>query len=637
MSGNGTVRFWQAEKAPHEHVWSMVRRLEQDTQARERRWKRYLSILLNKTVAGLHPGESSRPEGSAPSRRTERRLALNPIRHCLYTIGARIASQRPGVEILVDTDGPEGYMRRLQAERMSRTIIGAWDKAKFYRKTVRCFFHGGSVGFGAMHVYPGREHVMFEVAAPWEFIVDEQAALSGETPTLLRCKHVPMERAIARFANDDLPSKFRAANQRAIEKAVVSVAQVQSGYKITQDMVRLVEAWHLPSGWGVDDGRHVVTVEDHTLTPRDEWSYTKTRFPFAFFQWEDPLIGWYPQGLVEDQEPVQQQLNKLLGRIQDILQLYAVQNTFYEEGSINERHMKNASGTLIPYRKGSKPPTQPGMAPVASEMFRFVEALAAWVPRGTGVSEMAAHGTVPSRLESGRAIMEVRDNDTGRHALVNGAWDDFHVDAAELTLDAAREIPDYMTHYRHPDRIETIKLSEVDLPQNCYEAVALPSSLLPHEPSGRMREVEMMQQAGWIDKAQALHLIRMPDLRQYRSIELAARDDLERQIYQILMNGKYRKPEAYQDLDTGLPLFTSALLRAEAQGAPVDRVDMLKTWIADASEIVERRGMSEAPPPVPGMPQEGPPMAPPGGPQMPPMGELPGGPPMLPPGVTGGM
>jgi hypothetical protein len=604
-------RFWTADKDPHRHVWSMLKRLEHDIQLRERNWRRWLSVLTNKTMSGLHPGESSPPE-AAKNALGERQLALNPIEHCLSTLGARIASQRPTVEILVDTEGPEGYIRRVHAEMMSHLILGAWERGRFYRKSVKVFKHGGAVGFGAMHIYPGERHVKFETAAPWEFVVDEQAALSGETNTLLRIKYGPMERVIARFANSTLPSKFRAANQRAIEKAAISTGKVHRGYKFTTDMVKLVQAWHLPSGYGAEDGRSFVSVEGRTLTPREDWLYERDHFPFAFFPWDEPLIGWYPQGLVEMQEPVQHQVNKLLGRIQDILHLYAVQNTFYEEGTINKKHLKNTSGNLIPFKKGARPPVQPNMAPVAAELYRFVDALAAWVPRGTGVSEMAAHGTVPSRLESGRAIMEVRDNDTGRHALVNNAWDDFHVDAAELTVEAAEEIDDFEAHFRHDDRLETIRLSEVDLPRESYEVSAFPSSLLPHEPAGRRREVEIMQEAGWVDKAQALNLLRMPDLRQYRSLELAARDDIERQIYQILVHGEYRAPEPYQDIQLGLRMFTSALLRAEAQGAPKERLQMLKDWIGAADELEGQAQAAAAA--MQGPPQGGPmPQMPPGG------------------------
>lgn len=625
-------KFWEAEKDPHRHVFEVIRRLDSEIRSREMAWRRLMSVFLNRTITGLRPGDHGVPDRDEVSIKNvlgDRKLALNPIENSLTTLGARIASQRPMAKILTDTDGPNGYEQRLKALGLEKLIMAEWERQRFHRKTVKVFYHGGVCGFGATHVYPGEKHVEYEIAAPWEFVVDEQAALDGETRVLMRQKWVPLERAIARFANDSLPSKFREENQKALEGAVQGKSTIRAGVKLTQDMVHVVEAFHLPSGWGAEDGRRVVCCEERTLSHPDEWDWPWEFFPFAIFQWMSPVIGWYPQGLVEQQEPVQKQLNRLLGRIQTAMHLYATANTYYEDGSINEKHLKNTSGNLIPYKKGSKPPAVQMPSPISSQAFQFVEELSSWVMRGTGVSEMASHGTVPSRIESGRGLMVLRDRDTGRHALVNMALDDYHIDAAELTIWAARQIDGFSTNYRDGDSLRRINLADVDLPRDSYETSITPSSLLPHEPSGRMAEVENMQRAGWVDKSQALGLLRMPDLEQYRSLELAARDSIERQISDILTKGVYRKPEPYQDLLLGLQLFTNALLRAEVQGAPEERLEQMKDWIEAADAILVEKMPTPPPAPPTGMDMGmGGVM---GGPQMPP-----GMPPPMPPGMPPG-
>jgi hypothetical protein len=415
----------------------------------------------------------------------------------------------------------------------------------------------------------------------------------------MRVKYVPAEIAIARFAGPNIPKRARDANENAIMRNKEDSGIAAGGYKITTDLVKVVEAWHLPSGWGAKDGKHIICVKGRTLTPKEEWGWDKDRFPFAFFKWSEPVIGWYPQGLVEQQEPVQYQENKLLKRIQDAMNLYSVANTYYETGAIkNKKHWKNESGNLIEIAKGAKVPITNMPSSINSEVFRFVWELHQKIFENTGVSMMSAASIKPPGIESGRGLMVLRDTESGRHALTNTGFDDYHMEAAELTVDAAKEVyknkGSYKVNYVGKDKVERIDWSKVDMERDLYEITVFPTSQLPHEPAGRLERVERLKKGGFIDNQQALVLLGMPDLEQFASLENATYEDIEMQIDKILVEDDYREPMEYQDLQLGMAMMTSAILRAEQQNAPQERIEKLMEWIEQAKALEDARMAEEA-------------------------------------------
>lgn len=608
--------FWSVEKDPHKDVFSILGRLKKSLDARNRRWCRFMAMLLGRPVKGFRPGElfDADEEIFRRARASEKQLVLNTLESISAALAARIASQQPYAMLLASTTGPNAWEQKQKALSREKFIAGEWYRVKWHRKiTPKVFLQSAAAGFSAAHIFPGYDRLCFEIAPPWEFIVDEQAAVNGETQVLFREKYVTLEKALARFAN--AKSKLSGLERRENETAIRKASERPTGAKVSQgaitEQVRLVEAWHLPSGWGADDGRHFVCCEARTLTPAADWGWKKDHVPFSFFPWSEPLIGWYPQGLVERGETLQGQLNKMLGRLQEALHLHAVANTWYEEGSINKTHMKNVSGNLIPYKKGTRPPTTIMPNALSAELVRTVEGLEAWMYKSEGVSELSAASVKPAGIESGRGLLVLKDSEGGRHALRNQAWDGFNMDAADLTVEAGAElyerIGDFTSNYVDPrgrHSMERVAFSAgADLSRDCYEIQVFPSSQLPHEPAGRWEQVQQWLNAGMITMPQAKQLMKMPDLDQFLSLDTAAIEDVEMQIGMIFVEGKGLEedgvaPKKYQDLEYGLAAMTSAALRGQQQGAPKERVEVALQWIerADAimSEVQEAAAAQQA-------------------------------------------
>ena len=136
------------------------------------------------------------------------------------------------------------------------------------------------------------------------------------------------------------------------------------------------------------------------------------------------------------------------------------------------------------------------------------------------------------------------------------------------------------------------------------------------------------------------------DLKQaIRRLATAHVDIIEAAIDDILYEGNFVQPETYLDGQRAVKMATRALMRAGLDGAPKDRLSMLRLWIdnvvgniedaakklaADAAKVAADAAPPPGMGPPPGMMPPGPPPGPPMGP--PPLGEGP----MLPPTVPMG-
>ncbi len=640
-----SVEFWQEKKNPHLPIFAHLGALEKDLALRNILYLRHLSSYLGKPITGLRPGQMRRTDPMRRARLQEQALKLNPAEGCGSALAARIASQRPRASFLTSSKGPDSWSLMRRAEDLEKYVDAEWRAGKFYRKLVKVFLHAASMGLGAMHIYPGDDDVRFDVVPPWELLVDEQAALDGETRILLREKFIPAEVLEARFCTvrEGWSKGFCADNLAALKREVGGDSggiPQHGGYKTLTSLVRAVEAWHLPSGYGADDGRHVICLSTRTLTPPEEWEWKRKRFPFAFLPWGDPLIGWYPQGLVEKGESLQGQMNKLMARIQDIAHIYAVQNTYYHEGSLTKngiRALKNSSGNLIEMAPGATPPKTEMPPSVPADLLGFVDVLRNYYFEENGVSQLSAANIKPPGVEAAVALRELGDRESGRHALLNQTADDFVLEGAELTVEAGSEVAKrkggYTVNHIGRHGLERIKYADMD--RDKYEIQVFPSSQLPHEPGGRRAEVQELINGQFVTQEQGKRLLRMPDLEQFESLDTASYEIVEMQIEQILVDGRDDvRPLKHQDLELALALATNAVLRAGCQQAPKERIEALMVFIEAADEELQKAQLADAALQAAAQP---PPQAEPGGPgpEMPP-GSGPG-PEMPPPPMSGGM
>jgi len=587
-----TKKWWQDKKAPHEGITDVLHQLEGQLTERDERWKRYLRWYHNAQVEGWAPGQGLSEAGTWRSGLPRgKRLSLNPVENALSTLASRIASNKIRARVLTSTTSPDKWSLKKTAQKLERFIIGEWARGRVYEQAPRVFLDAGITGLGAIKVFSAHGRITYERTFPGELVVDEAGCLtSGHPRSLYQIKWVPAEVLAARFPG----RKHRQAIGLAVGRGGTLSSHNPSQVVVT-DLVQVIEAWHLPSSEAAGDGRHVICLADHTLMA-EQWE--AMRFPFAFFRWSPVVLGFFPQGLVERGEPTQDELNKLVGRIQEAHHLYATAQTYVSAGTVDKGKLTNIPGAVVEYR-GQVPPSVQMPPSVSSEVYRWVDSLYARTIEGLGLNQLSMSGAKPPGIESGIAIRELQDSQSGRFALLSQAWEQMFVDLAELTINTAKGIEGYTGRHITAEGCEDIPWSDVDLDRQAYELQVFPSSYLPQTPAGRLATVQDLLQAGFVDAKTAVSLLNFPDLDSFTSLSTAALEDVDRQIEAMLADGTEEHPEPYQDLELALSRTTSALLRARQEGAPAPRMRLLLNYIEEAQDLLQPPA-PPAGPPIPG-------------------------------------
>jgi hypothetical protein len=587
--------WWQKKTNEHEGVFDIIRALRDDISLRNVDFRRYIEMYMNRTInigtgigaMGFSPSYGTPAQGASTSlgkayrgARTEPRVIVNASESCISTLASRIASQRPTPEFLTTISGPDVWGMQLKAEQLKKFVVGKWLKKKLYKKMVKVFIDMCVCGFGAMKVYSKDNDIEYERIFPPEFIIDERAALTGDPNMAYVVKNVPAEVLKYEYPGNDKEIDRAKGGQRNLD--------YNTGRVLTTDMIFVVEAWHLPSGKDAGDGKHVICIENKTLFS-EEWK--RPRFPFAIFRYTEPPFGWYPPGLMEQQEPLQVQVNKLLYRIQKAMNIHSVSKTFLEEGSLvgGKKQLRNNTGDIIWMHKGARPP-QVFMPPSASsEIFKHAWELYNKIFENSGVSQLSASSKKPAGLESGKALRTLGDFETGRHALLNQTFDDGFMELCELTVDEAKDIysrsGEFKSNYPERNYVETIDWKDVNMERDQYELQIFPSSSLPMTPAGRLQSVEELIASGLITSEQGKELLSFPDLERFASLDQAGMRLVDKMIGDMLQ-GESRSPEPYLPLASGIARVTHALLWAQFRGAPQDILELLLEWIAAAREML---------------------------------------------------
>ena len=99
-------------------------------------------------------------------------------------------------------------------------------------------------------------------------------------------------------------------------------------------------------------GRHAIATVEGILLD-EEW--TKPKFPFVFFNYSDPWLGYFGQGIGTQLFGTQISLQRILYTISRAITLVGVPRIFIDQSSkVVKAHNNNEIGVIITY-SGTKP------------------------------------------------------------------------------------------------------------------------------------------------------------------------------------------------------------------------------------------------------------------------------------------
>jgi hypothetical protein len=508
---------------------------------------------------------------------------FNTIQVAVDTLVSRIGQSKPEPKFL--TDGGD-YKERHVAQECNQFIDGEFYRTKARQKAKKMFRDGLAMGAGSLKVYRGDDDkVAIDRVMTTDLFVDENDSLNGDPQQLYQMKLVDRDKLM---------------NNNPKKKAII--AQSPQSYpdnapdsgRTTADQIMVVEGWKLPSGPDPEEpgyvaGRHTIATMSGIIFD-EEWH--KPKFPFVFFNYSDPFLGFWGQGIATRLFGTQMTLNRILYTIAQAITLVGVPRVFQEmsSGVVSASHA-NLIGVIVKY-KGTKPSYE--VAPCnAPELYAERDKLITYALRQEGISDMQSTGQKPAGLNSGEAIRSADDINSDRFNETSEKYDQIYIDLAYLitdtAMDIAKETGEYSTVYPNKDGTKEIDLPEMSLLKNSYVIQCFNESSLPRTPAGRIATVTEQVQAGMLTLKEGRRLMRFPDLEQNERLDNASEERIFQILDRIVKDGKYTSPDPFLDLQLAstlvvqyINLYRSAKLEQEKDDLLVKFFNQTEAMLAKA-------------------------------------------------------
>lgn len=521
---------------------------------------------------------------------------FNLIRACVDTLHARLSQDEPQPKFL--TDGAD-YKQRHLAQQLNQFILGEFYQTKAYEKANKILKDGLLIGTGALKTYEDDKKVCVDRVLVTDLYTDDNDSLNGEPQQLIQLKLV--DRA-----------KFFANSPKSAEDVIANTRQSYpdnspDAGRTVGDQILVVEGWRLPSGpdpeaEGYIPGRHsIATVQG--MVDDEEWN--KPKFPFVFFNYSDPWLGFFGQGIGTQLFGTQLSLQRILYTIARSITLVGVPRVFIDQASkVVKAHNNNEIGVIITY-SGTKPIYE--VAPCnAPELYSERDKLIQYGFQETGVSAMQATSQKPEGLDSGAAIRSYDDIATDRFASISKKFTNVFIELAyqitDVATDIAKKYGKYQTVYPNKDGTKEIDLPAMKFLQDPFVIKCFTESSLPRTPAGRMQAVTEQVQAGMLTLKEGRRLMRFPDLEQNERLDNASEERIFKILDGIVEDGKYTEPDSFLDLELAIQLVVQYINLYLAANLEEDKADMLRTFFKQCLAL-QMAAMPQVPPQLPPTPQ----------------------------------
>lgn len=500
------------------------------------------------------------------------RVTYNIIQSVIDTLVSKLTKNKPKPTFL--TQGGSWKLHR-QAKKLDKFIDGIFYENDIYKLATQILKDALIFGDGVVHVFDDNGRCKMERVIPSELYIDQMESFYGFPRQIHRLKNVDRDVLMALY-----PDKKDIILQT--ESAKVD----QTGtFQNVADQIVVAESWHLPSTANADDGLHTIAIDNAILFQE---KYTKSVFPFARFSWSERIYGFWAQGLAEQLQNLQLEVNKLLWIIQRSMHLAGTFKVFLEHGSkIVKEHVSNDIGVLINYT--GTPPQYVTPPVVPPEIYAHLQTLEQKAFMQSGISMLSATSQKPAGLNSGAALREYNDIETERFMAAGFAYERFFIDVSKLAVSTVKDIFEREGKYEVmiPGKhyLETIDWKEVKLEDNQYSLKIFPVSKLPSDPAGQLQTITEYIQAGFITPRAGRRLLDFPDLERAEDLSNAQEDYLTKKIEEMIDDGKIYHPEPDDDLNMAREIALQYLPYAKMNGADEMNLQILRDFIAEIDQL----------------------------------------------------
>lgn len=581
-------KWWRIEDTRmHESIWPLINGIMQSQGTRHKSNHQFYRMYQNQSTDGMSAARQLNSFAHYFGAQT--RTTFNVIKSCIDTARSKIVKQKPRPFFL--TENGNWHLQK-KAERLNQFMLALFDQMGTQNGLIReslytigsdVFFDAAITGTGAARMGIKGNRVYCERFLSDELIVDQFEGIYRTPRSLHQIKYIDREVLLDIYPE----AEFR----KLILDARSAVTNQLQG---SQDMIPVIESYHLRSGKEAKDGCRAVTIETGTLF---KGSWDKEYFPYLIQRWSQRPIGFFGIGLAEELQGIQREINHLLSLIQTGLKRVAIPRVYWHIGDHKSRKtMSNEIGEHHFYRE--KPPFVNTPQAFNSETYMHLDRLFGKAFELSGISQLGATSRKPSGLNSGVALREYQDIESERFATVHLMYENFFTpQATYMVLDMLDDLLEsgHDTIVQSKDGItqQRIKYSDVRIPQDSFTVRPYPTNFLPSEPAGKFAKVQELVEAGLYDVEEARELLDFPDIKKTNRVKTAVRNACISQIERIIDTGEYQPVEPYQDIQLTQKLAQHYYLEGRNNGMPEDRLALLQTLLTECRVRIEEIAASQ--------------------------------------------
>lgn len=430
----------------------------------------------------------------------------NIVMSMVDTLRARIGKRRPMPVISADDAGPSEKLFAKRASRVLRRKMGRSDVERMCPLVVR---DGLIRGTGVSKVYRDGGDVAVERVPRRELFMDPVDAQYGTPRVMAQVKRI--DRDVLRAMYPERATDIDAASRASRDEW--RIYSDDSG--TDSEQVEVFELWHLPSCPPVDDedtdGRHLICIRGYEPLLDEEWR--RVRFPFAFFQWNEAMDGFWGTGLVEHAAPIQQEINAMLKDMGEGISLGMQLKVFLPKSSnVNKNHLRARNPAVIEH-DGAQPQYVAPL-PFNPAVLNYLQWRIQQAYEMAGVSQASAGSKNPlGSNASGKALDTMYDLESDRFSHVELQYAMYRVDLGSLILDEARAIAADEACERKAPWISELEWKRIDVDSGTFRLVLEPINFLPDTRAGKLSHVKELADAGLLQSPmQTAALFDEPDI-----------------------------------------------------------------------------------------------------------------------------
>ncbi len=604
-------KWWTAPKDRlFESIWPLVNSIRQSQSTRHTSNIKFYNLYSNQSLNNLTSASYSYGNTMGSYWGESAKLTYNVVKSCIDTARSKIAKEKPRPFFLT-VDG--NWHLQQKAKKLNNFILGLFDsmgegglvRESLYDIGNEVFLDACISGTGTAKMFIKDGKVVCERFISDELIVDQFEGIYRTPRSAHQVKYI--DREVLRGIYPE------AKYQQHIDAATSAQTGNQSD---TQDMIPVVESYHLPSSDKGTDGLRVVSIQTCTLESKP---WKKQYFPFLIQRWSLRPVGFYGIGLAEELQGIQREINYTLANIQIGLRRIAVPRVYAHISDHNpKKKWTNEIGAIYYYK--DKPPIFNTAQAFNAETYNHVDRLFSKAFEITGISQLSANSQKPAGLNSGVALRNYQDIESERFSSVHRMYENFFVpQATMMALDFLDELLeqgiDTTVVIKDSITMQPVLYSEVQIDRESFTVKPYPTAFLPSEPAGKFAQVQEGVEAGMFSQDEARELLDFPDISKMNRVKLAVRNSVQAYVEKLIDSGIYSPIEPYQDIELTKELAQAYYLEGRTQGMPEDRLKLLRRVLQEiqtkqqamedaalAKMEAEQAAMNPPPPPVQEMP-----------------------------------